>query len=188
VFGCFRCAGCLGLAPVIDSFIDSLLLGGHGARGGRCRGVPHEVGAGVGLAAHVVRHALIRQVSSCPLLAGDGGCAARRRFRPQDPGGSDGDPRSKRRHGCGSVMAGGRLAMSHVLQRPSWLCSCGEAWPCRVRREQLLDEYSGQLPELRAMMAGYLPKALGDALGDVGARHAQLVGWLPPRDRGVSGD
>ncbi|WP_433221314.1 hypothetical protein ACQP00_20300 [Dactylosporangium sp. CS-047395] len=56
-----------------------------------------------------------------------------------------------------------------------------------MRREQLLDEYSGQLYELRSLMAGYLPEAMGDGLDDVGARHAQLIGWLPPRDRGVSG-
>ncbi|WP_426509486.1 hypothetical protein ACPPVO_01765 [Dactylosporangium sp. McL0621] len=77
--------------------------------------------------------------------------------------------------------------MTHVLQRPSWRCSCGAPWPCRSRREQLLDEYSGDLHGLRLLMSTYLADAFSDATDDVEARRAQLVGWLPPRRGGVSG-
>jgi hypothetical protein len=85
-----------------------------------------------------------------------------------------------------AVVAGGRReTVTHILQRPSWRCSCGELWPCRARREELLDEYSGQLHELRLLMSGFLHDAFGDAEADVEARRAQLVAWLPPRGRRV---
>ena len=71
---------------------------------------------------------------------------------------------------------------THRLSRPEWQCSCGEAWPCAIRRTQLLDAYSGQLHELRQLMALFLSEALGDVAGhDVEGVRRQLVGWLPPR-------
>jgi hypothetical protein len=73
------------------------------------------------------------------------------------------------------------VGVTHTLERLSWRCSCGEPWPCAVRREQFLDEYSGNLTELRVMLAGFLPKADGTGV-DTAALRRQLLGWLPPRE------
>jgi hypothetical protein len=85
------------------------------------------------------------------------------------------------------AQSGRPLVVTHVLRRPSFLCSCGALWPCRARREQLLDEYSGHLYELRLLMSSHLHEAFMDAAVPMEARRAQLVGWLPPRGGGVPG-
>jgi hypothetical protein len=82
----------------------------------------------------------------------------------------------------------GAAVTPHQLTRPKWQCSsCSEPWPCSLRRTQLLDAYSGQLHELRELMASFLAEALRDVTEfdiEIEAVRRQLVGWLPPRAAG----
>lgn len=78
--------------------------------------------------------------------------------------------------------------MAHQLRRPAWTCSaCMQPWPCPTRRDQLLDDYSGSLRELRNLMAGFISDALADlddpAAPELEELTRQLLGWLPPRRR-----
>jgi hypothetical protein len=49
----------------------------------------------------------------------------------------------------------------------------------------LLDEFSGEIGQLRIMMAEFFGEALGENAGqrDPEDIRRQLTGWLPPRER-----
>lgn len=71
---------------------------------------------------------------------------------------------------------------THALRRDTWTCTCAQAWPCEVRRTQLLDDYSGKLLTLRILMAEFFQECLmDDPPRDVELMRVQLLGWLPPR-------
>jgi hypothetical protein len=73
---------------------------------------------------------------------------------------------------------------THVAVRPSWQCTeCGQAWPCRAGRRQLLTEHA----DSQISLALYLSSCLVEAAQDLPQQaandlYSRFVGWLrsPP--------
>jgi len=81
------------------------------------------------------------------------------------------------------AMPGAYVMTGHVPARPGWLrVACSEPWPCRIRRQDLLIEYSIARVALSMLMSVYLVDALED-LAEVraGELHRRFLGWA--RDR-----
>ncbi|MEH1166643.1 hypothetical protein V6V47_14785 [Micromonospora sp. CPCC 205539] len=78
-----------------------------------------------------------------------------------------------------------RRADEHAPTTPAWDCgSCGDEWPCAVKRGRLLAEYGGD----RAMLSVYLGSCLAAATEDLRAApvmslQSRFIGWLPRRSR-----
>ncbi|HWB35972.1 MAG TPA: hypothetical protein VHA75_08105 [Rugosimonospora sp.] len=71
--------------------------------------------------------------------------------------------------------------MYHLPSRPDWTCrTCGDPWPCVLRRADLLAEYLGHPAEL----AMFLAVCMADAAKDLDTRPGELVerflGWIRP--------
>lgn len=66
----------------------------------------------------------------------------------------------------------------HRPERPSWLCACGNPWPCAKLRGHLLATMAPQ--ELGLSMAAYYRDARRELDGEVPAVsiHARLFGWV----------
>jgi len=68
----------------------------------------------------------------------------------------------------------------HVPVRRSWACvSCGQPWPCRVARAELLDEYA----DCPAALGLYLGCAFVECCSeldeaDAGELYRRFFGWL----------
>ncbi len=72
---------------------------------------------------------------------------------------------------------------AHVPQRLTWLCAgCGDDWPCRTRRRQLLAEYTGAPVSLGLLMASALVDAMADLPAEpAGELYERFLGWVRSR-------
>ncbi|GAA3449621.1 hypothetical protein GCM10018962_14540 [Dactylosporangium matsuzakiense] len=75
----------------------------------------------------------------------------------------------------------------YASQCLSWLCCRGQLRSFSVRSGQSVVVYGGKAYELWVLMSGSWHEALGEFAGQVEARRAQLVGWLPARGGGALG-
>jgi hypothetical protein len=67
----------------------------------------------------------------------------------------------------------------HAPARPDWLCvTCGDPWPCPVRKRQLRELFQDNIPGLVGNMSQYLTDATGD-LGRLSVIEVteRFVGW-----------
>jgi len=69
---------------------------------------------------------------------------------------------------------------THLPIRPGWLCAgCGDRWPCRTRRRQLLAEYEGATVSLSLLMTAYFVDAANDLpLTQSGDLYRRFHGWI----------
>jgi hypothetical protein len=68
----------------------------------------------------------------------------------------------------------------HTPERPTWTCkSCGDEWPCRQSRRQLLADYAEARIALYLYLASHFIAASAD-LGDdlAGTLHYRFLGWV----------
>ena len=72
------------------------------------------------------------------------------------------------------------MTAAHRPQRPTWLCTgCGQAWPCRPARQELLREHA----DARVSLALDLARDFGDAVGDLPGQpmpelYLRFLGWV----------
>jgi hypothetical protein len=71
----------------------------------------------------------------------------------------------------------------HQPSRPTWRCAgCGDDWPCRWRREELLTETTGSPVQLALLMAGYFRDAVSDhPTVLVSTLYVRFFGWVRRR-------
>lgn len=69
-------------------------------------------------------------------------------------------------HGEPIGAADRALMRAHVADRPSWICICGDEWPCRIARVTLDEELSrgSDRALLRFVMSAYLHQAATDLM------------------------
>ena len=72
---------------------------------------------------------------------------------------------------------------AHEPQVSSWTClGCGTAWPCAIRRAELLAEYAESPVSLAMMLGAALVRATGDLpYAPAGELHSRFVGWIRRR-------
>jgi hypothetical protein len=69
---------------------------------------------------------------------------------------------------------------AHRPSRPTWLCaSCGQPWPCRTARQDLLNEHV----DSRVPLALDLARDFGDAVADLPGEpvhqlYVRFLGWV----------
>lgn len=76
------------------------------------------------------------------------------------------------------------MTAAHTPAHRTWDCTeCRQPWPCADRRARFLDDYQGQLRQLRAVLALFFIDATEDLTEPVEQLHERFVGWVPRRGR-----